>query len=358
MPNSTPLGEAGERQRDALADRLLDDSRAAMELYCVYLGERLGLYRALAGSGPVTPGELAAAAGIHPRYAREWLEQQAVSGIVELHDGRFTLPPGHAEALADPDAEAFSAPLARMAVSLAGPLPELMEAFRSGGGVSWAAYGADGRESQAALNRVQFLNHLGSEWLPSMPDVHERLRQPGARVADLACGGGWSSIAIARAYPEVRVDGFDGDEASIALARANAVAEGLADRVRFHLHDVAGEPAAAGYDLVCVFEAIHDMARPVEALGAMRALAAPDGAVLVMDERTNEALTIGDPDERYLYGASVLVCLPAGMSEQPSAATGTVMRPDTFAGYAEAAGFGAVEVLDIEHRVFRFYRLR
>jgi ubiquinone/menaquinone biosynthesis C-methylase UbiE len=357
MTTTTRLTEAEAQQRDALADRVHDACRSAMELYCLYLGDRLGLYRALAGRTAVTPDELAGAAGIHPRYAREWLEQQAVAGILELEDGRFRLPRGHAAALADADAEAFSPPLARSAVALAQPLPALMDAFRTGGGVPWTAYGDDGREAQADMNRVQFLAHLGSEWLPSMPDVHARLREPGARVADLACGAGWSSIAIARAYPEVRVDGFDGDAASIELARANVDAEGLADRVRFQVQD-ATEPAAGGYDLVCVFEAIHDMSRPVEALRAMRALAARDGAVLVMDERTNETLTVGDPEERYFYGASVLGCLPTGMSEQPSAATGTVMRPATFAGYAQAAGFSDVEMLDIEHRFFRFYRLR
>ena len=346
-----------ERQRDALAERLNDAARTTMDLYCVHLGDRLGLYRALAGRGAVTPDELAAAAGIHPRYAREWLEQQAVGGILEVEDGRFTLPAGHAEALADPDSVAFSPPIARMVVGLAAPLPALIDAFRSGGGVPWTAYGADGRESQADMNRVQFLAHLGGEWLPAMPDVHARLQEPGAAVADLACGAGWSSIAIARAYPAARVDGFDGDAASIELARANAAAEGLEDRLRFHVRDVSGDSPDGGYDLVCVFEAIHDMARPVDALRAMRALAAPRGAVLVMDERTNAALSVGDPLEHYLYGASVLACLPTGMSEQPSAATGTVMRPSTFAGYAEAAGFGAVEVLDVEHPTFRFYRM-
>jgi 2-polyprenyl-3-methyl-5-hydroxy-6-metoxy-1,4-benzoquinol methylase len=357
MTTATRLTEREAEQRDALADRIHDDCRSAMELYCVYLGDRLGLYRALADRDEVTPDELAGAAGIHPRYAREWLEQQAVAGILEVEDGRFRLPRGHAAALADRDAEAFSPPLARSAVALAQPLPALMDAFRTGGGVPWTAYGDDGREAQADQNRVQFLAHLGSEWLPAMPDVDARLREPGARVADLACGAGWSSIAIARAYAEVHVDGFDGDAASIELARAHAEAEGLTDRVRFEVQDVT-ETAAGGYDLVCVFEAIHDMSRPVEALRAMRALAAPDGAVLVMDERTNDTLTVGDPEERYLYGASVLVCLPAGMSEQPSAATGTVMRPATFAAYARAAGANDVEVLDIEHQFFRFYRLR
>jgi ubiquinone/menaquinone biosynthesis C-methylase UbiE len=356
------LTQDEERRRDALGERLFDASRAVLDVYNVHLGDRLGLYRALADRGATTADELADAAGIHPRYAREWLEQQAVSGILEL-DGeggerRFVLPAGHAEALVDRDSLAYAAPLARAAVAAGRPLPQLIEAFRSGGGVPWSAYGADGREAQADMNRVEFIHRLGSEWLPALPDVDARLRRPGARIADLACGAGWSSVAMARAYPEARVDGFDLDEASIELARATAVAEGVDDRVRFHVRDVSADERPGGYDLVTVFEALHDMARPVEALSAMRRLAEPGGAVLVMDERTNEELTIGDPHEQYLYGFSVLVCLPAGMSEEDSAATGTVMRPATFAGYARAAGFDDVEVLGIEHELFRFYRLR
>jgi ubiquinone/menaquinone biosynthesis C-methylase UbiE len=358
------LNEHQEQQRDALGERLFESTVAALDLYCVHIGDRLGLYRALAEKGPLTAAELADAAGIHARYAREWLEQQAVGGILEVDDPdaepgkrRFTLPAGHAEALVDRDSLAYAAPLARVPVALGRPLPELIDAFRGGGGVPWTAYGADGREAQADMNRIEFIHRLGSEWLPAMPDVHARLQRPGARIADLACGAGWSSIEMARAYPGARVDGFDSDEASIDLARAAAAAEGLDDRVRFHVRDVAADEPPGGYDLVTVFEAIHDMAHPVEALRAMRALAAPDGAVLVMDERTNDRLTVGDRIEQFLYSASVLVCLPTGMNEEDSAATGTVMRPDTFAGYARAAGFNDVEVLDIEHPMFRFYRL-
>src|SRR5918999_2827719 len=244
--------------------------------------------------------------------------------------------------------------MARAAVSVAAPLPQLIEAYRSGAGVPWSAYGADGREAQADTNRVEFINRLGSEWLPAIPDVHARLRQPGARIADLACGAGWSSIAMAGAYPEAAVDGFDLDEASIELARATAAAEGVDGRVRFHVRDVSADERPGGYDLVTVFEAIHDMARPVEALAAMRRLAEPGGAVLVVDERTNDELTVGDPHERYLYGFSLFVCLPTAMGEEDTAATGTVMRAATFAGYARAAGFADVEVLGIEHDAFRF----
>jgi 2-polyprenyl-3-methyl-5-hydroxy-6-metoxy-1,4-benzoquinol methylase len=174
----------------------------------------------------------------------------------------------------------------------------------------------------------------------------------------VACGAGWSSIAIARAYPNVRVDGLDLDEASIEVARSNAREAGLGDRLRFHLRDAADPELAGRYDLVTVFEAIHDMSQPVEALHAMRGLAAETGAVLVVDERVADSFTApGDEVERYMYGWSILCCLPTGMASQPSAATGTVMRADTLARYAREAGFERVEVLPVEHDFFRLYRL-
>jgi SAM-dependent methyltransferase len=199
---------------------------------------------------------------------------------------------------------------------------------------------------------------LGSDWLPAMPDVEARLGSGSARVADLGCGCGWSSIALASAYPGAEVDGFDSDEASVASARSNAAAAGVADRVRFHTAD-ASTGTTGEYDLVCCFEALHDMARPVEALAAMRALAGADGTVLIVDERVPDVFTADDPDpiQRFYYAVSVLHCLPAGRSEPGSAATGTVMRRGTLERYAASAGFGSVQVLPIEHDMFRFYRL-
>jgi 2-polyprenyl-3-methyl-5-hydroxy-6-metoxy-1,4-benzoquinol methylase len=349
----------------ALADRLYSSTVAALDLFAVYAGDRLGWYAALA-DGPATAPELAAATGTATRYVREWLEHQAVGGVLEVDDTsagpderRYSLSPGHAEALLDHTSLSYTAPMARLVAAFGGLLPDLLTAYRDGGGVPWEAYGTDGREAQADLNRPLFEHLLGRQWLPAIPDVHERLSQPGARVADVACGGGWASVAIARAYPHARVDGYDIDEASIDLARANAVAAGVDDRVSFHVRDVTAAPAPTGrYDLVCIFEAVHDMARPVEALAALRAMAGEDGTVLVMDERTAEAFTApGDDSERFLYGVSLLCCLPAGMSETPSAATGTVMRPETLRRYARQAGFDDATVLGIEHDTFRFYRL-
>jgi 2-polyprenyl-3-methyl-5-hydroxy-6-metoxy-1,4-benzoquinol methylase len=198
-------------------------------------------------------------------------------------------------------------------------------------------------------------------WLAAVPDIDARLRaEPAARVADVACGTGWSSLAIARAYPLVQVDGFDLDEESIRLAQTNPAESEpeLEGRVRFEVRDAASLQRAA-YDLVTVFEAVHDLARPVEVLRALRALLADDGSVVIADERAAERFTApGDDVERVFYVWSVLHCLPVGMAEQPSAGTGTAMRPDTLRAYAEEAGFGEFEILPIENDFWRFYRLK
>ncbi len=351
--------------RDALAERLFGAALGAYEIMTVHLGDRLGLYRALREHGGATSAELAAATSTHERYAREWLEQQAVAGILEVdaaaapEERRYRLPPGHAEVLIDRDSLAHVTPMARFGISFASVLPAVEEAFRTGGGVPWEAYGKLGREAQGDANRPLFANLLGSEWLPAIPDVHERLlADPPARVADVACGAGWSTIAVARAYPKVTVDGYDLDESSVELARANLAGTGVEDRVAFQLRDAGDAELAGSYELVTVFEAIHDMSQPVEVLRALRGLVAEDGAVVVMDERVADVFTApGDEVERLMYTYSVLCCLPVGLADTPSAGTGTVMRTDTLRRYATEAGFADVEVLPIEHEVFRFYRL-
>ena len=350
------------QRRDELVERLFEAVLGMNDLYMVYIGDRLGFYRTIADTGKVTSAELAATTGTHERYVREWLEQQAVTGILEVEgkeDRRYRIPDGHEEVLTERDSLDYLAPFARMMVGMVRPLPAVMEAFRSGGGVPYAEYDADFCEGQAEMNRVQFINLLGSEWLPAVPDVHARLLEdPPARVADVACGTGWSSIALASAYPKVRVDGFDLDEYSIELAHKNLDGSGLEGRVSFEVRDAADPTLAGGYDLVTVFEAIHDMARPVEVLRTIRGLLAEGGTVMIADERVaDEFAAPGDEVERLMYGWSVLHCLPVGMAEQPSAATGTAMRPETLRRYAVEAGFHGVEILPIENDFWRFYRL-
>jgi 2-polyprenyl-3-methyl-5-hydroxy-6-metoxy-1,4-benzoquinol methylase len=355
---------AAVERRDALAERLFLNAVGAFDLFSVYLGERLGLYRVLADHGAMTPAELAAAAGIHERYAREWLEHQAASELLGVEgngeERRFSLPAGHDEVLLDASSLNYAAPLARAVLASIRPVDAVANAFRNGGGVPYADYGEDLHESQAAFTRPLFENLLGKDWLPAVPEVHERLSSSEpARVADVACGQGRSSIEIARAYPNALVDGIDSDRASIEAARTNLEGSGVEDRVGFHERNAADAGLAGRYDLVTIFEALHDMSYPVEVLKAARGLLGEGGLVLIGDERTEEEFTAPASEvERLFYGFSVFHCLPVGMVGEGAAGTGTVIRPQTVKDYAREAGFSSCEVLPIEHDFWRFYLLR
>jgi 2-polyprenyl-3-methyl-5-hydroxy-6-metoxy-1,4-benzoquinol methylase len=357
------VAEATER-RDALVGRLFTNAVGAFDLFSVYLGDILGLYRALADKGPLTSGQLAESAGVHERYAREWLEHQAASDLVEVdgedEERRYRLPEGHEEALLDVSSLNYIAPLARAVLASIRPVDRVVDAFRKGGGVPYADYGEDLHESQAAFTRPLFENLLGKAWLPSVSEVHDRLlADPPARIADVACGQGRSSIEMARAYPKVLVDGIDSDPASIARAQAHLAGSGVEDRVTFHERNAADTRLAGRYDLVTIFEALHDMSYPVDVLRAARNLLADGGVAFIADERAEETFTAPAGEfERLFYGFSVFHCLPVGMIGDGAAGTGTVMRPATVRRYAEEAGFSSCEVLPVESDSWRFYLLR
>jgi 2-polyprenyl-3-methyl-5-hydroxy-6-metoxy-1,4-benzoquinol methylase len=343
---------------DAFAERIFGEVLTAMAVLNVYLGHRLGLFGALA-EGPATPAELAKRAGCVERYVREWLECMAVQDYV-THDpatGRFTLPREHAAVLVDRDSPSYAAAIACFVPSLGGVLPQLVQAFRSGGGVPYEAYGPDVLEAIAFGNRPMFLNEYAARWLPAMPDVVKRL-EVGARVADIGCGLGWSSIALAGAFPKTRIDALDVDEASITEARRQAAAAGVADRITFHRAAAEDAPVRGPYDLVTAFECLHDMPYPVRALRGMRELAGPGGTVLVADEAVGDTL---DENRSFVgrlnYNFSVLHCLPQALVFPDAAGTGTVIRPSTLRRYAEEAGFSRVETLPIDNPLWRFYRL-
>jgi SAM-dependent methyltransferase len=272
-------------------------------------------------------------------------------------DRRFVIPPSTAEVLTDPTSLAYLAPLGRMFGAVGAVLPQLLEVYRNGGGVSWDALGDDARESQADANRPWYEKQLG-EALAGVPAIHNALATPDCRVLDVGCGGGWSSIALARAYPSATVLGVDIDQPSVELAVANARDAGVGQRVRFLCQDAASLPKET-FDFAFAFECVHDMPRPVEVLSAVRRTLAPGGSLIVMDEAVADAFAPdGDDLERIMYGFSLLVCLPDGLSSPPSVGTGTVMRPSTLQQYGEAAGFDAFEVLPIDGFGFwRFYQL-
>jgi 2-polyprenyl-3-methyl-5-hydroxy-6-metoxy-1,4-benzoquinol methylase len=361
------LNEAEIAQRDNFVERILESMGGVFDIFTIYIGHKLGLYQTLATHIALTSTELAQHTGTHERYIREWLEQQTVTGILTVENPqddastrRFSLPRAHEEVLVMQDSLNYLSPLAQLVVGAVSPVQTLLEAFQTGKGIPFADYGADVLEGQAGVNRAMFLQELGQVWLPAIPDVHARLKaDPPALIADFGCGAGWSSIGMAQAYPKSQVHGFDLDTASIEAAKRNAQESGVGARVRFQARNAGDSSMAGQYDLVTMFEALHDMSNPVQALATMRKLAGDDGAVLVVDERVGDTFTpTGNDIEWMMYGWSVMHCLPVGMVDQPSAATGTVMRTSTLRHYTLQAGFRDVEVLPIDNFFFRVYRLR
>ena len=379
--------EQAAEQVGALAQQIVGMLGSATELLTIELGRRFGLYRALQESGPTTAPAFAAATRIAPRYAREWLEQQAAAGYLTVlepgvfrRERLFVLPDLHVPVLVDETHPAHVAPAASLFAGVALAFPELVEDFRQGRGVAFEEYGPELRGGLGALNRPGFTHELRG-WVEALPDRAAALDAGGA-VLDAGCGVGWSTIALANAFPKARIVGLDLDEASIIEARRNAIDAGVSDRVSF-VHGNAGDAttvraaaavagtgtgtaettvdtdaAASGFDLVTVFEALHDMGRPVDALAGFRALLRPGGALLVADERVADAFHAGaEPVERMLYAMSVLHCLPATTAESGTVFNGTVLRAPTLRRWAAQAGFGRVDVLDIENPFWRFYRI-
>jgi SAM-dependent methyltransferase len=360
----TTTTERISRDTGALADRLFDSLLGTLDVLTIHIGDQFGLYELLHDQGPLTYADVASRSGMRPRYAQEWLEQQTVAATISVDDSsssaearRYSVSDAHAAVLCDRDNLAYMVPFARMLAAAAIQLPDLLDAYRTGDGVGWGDFGELMRTAQADANRPLFLRALGSDWLASLPDVDAALLD-GGKVADIGCGDGWSSIGIGLAYPAVTVEGYDVDGDSVDAARSHAASYGLADRVTFTQVDAASVPAAGDYDLVTAFECVHDLPDPVGVLRAARRMVRPGGTVLVMDERVPDEFTgPGDPVEQLMYGLSMLICLPDGMSHPHSAGTGTVMRRSTLDLYAREAGFTGVEVLPIEHDMFRFYRL-
>jgi SAM-dependent methyltransferase len=243
-----------------------------------------------------------------------------------------------------------------MMATAAEQMDRIVTAHSEGGGVSWNSYGQGMRESQADMNRPFFENIL-PEVFRELPRTHELLSRPGARLADVGCGAGWSTIALAHTYPNLSLTGFDIDTAAIEMAQEEAHRQGLDDRLSFRSVDIVAGSPDEDFDVVTAFECIHDMPQPVPVLTAMRELATHDGVVIVMDEAVGDEFTgNGDDTERLMYGFSLLVCLPDSLSTPASVGTGTVMRPKTLRRYATEAGFADVLVRG-ESGFFRFYEL-
>ena len=254
-----------QQKIDAFAERLFGDLNSGMTCISLYIGHKLGLFDALNEAGPLTYQEFAQRTGNAERYMKEWLSCLAAGGYIDYDAQlkKFSLSAEHARVLIDPDNPSFAVGVMGWIPSLIGALPTLMEAFRTGGGVPLEEYGMDFVEAQGFGTRPMFKNDYVSTWIPAMPDIHARLQQ-GGRVAEVGCGIGWSSIALAQGFPSTQVEGIDPDEASIREARRNAAETGVSNQVRFHLSTIEEAPCQGPYDLVTAFECIHDMPYPVE----------------------------------------------------------------------------------------------
>jgi len=272
-------------------------------------------------------------------------------------DRRFTLTPARAHVLLDDDSDACMKPCAAVVPWVSKALDLMVEEFRRGSGVDFGAF--DLHDVQAAFTRPVFANHLTQHWLPALPDLQARLDagEP-VRIAEVGCGEGLAAVAIARRYPNVEVDAFDLDPASVMAAQKAAAEAGVTDRVRFEVRDCSTLAPSSTYDLVLAIEMLHDVPDPVGVLRSMRALAGTRGAVLVVDERTEETFSTDASEmERLFYAFSTLHCLAVSL-QGDGAGTGTVIRSESVRAYAAEAGFDEVEVLPVEHPQFRLYRLR
>jgi 2-polyprenyl-3-methyl-5-hydroxy-6-metoxy-1,4-benzoquinol methylase len=352
-----------EAKVEELCNRLFLATLDTMEIATVYLGEALGLYQALVETGPITAAKLAEHTGLNERYVREWVTGQAIAGIIDAENGtsddttrRYSISPEHAVVMTEKTSPAYIAFVGKFLEAVGRVVPDLVAAFRTGEGVPYAAYGPEAVAGQAAMTLPGYVNQLANEWVPQIPGLKERL-ETGALVAEVACGAGTAAIQLAKAFPKIKVEGFDLDETSIATARENAVEAGVSDRVTFHVRDARDPEFAGRYDVVTIFEALHDAGDPIAVLATLKRLTAPGSITVVVDEKVQDEFTApGDVIERFMAASSVIWCLPQGLADG-SHAHGTLLRTPQLRAYAREAGWRDVETLPIEHMSWRFYRL-
>ena len=330
--------ELDQDRLDALLGHVVDDLGAVLTAPLVLLGDRLGLFTSLATGGTMTAEELAERTGTSARYVAEWLLAMAASGYVDHHgERRFGLSPEQAAVLTEPDHPAYMAGGFQSLNAGVRNLDRMTEAFRTGEGVGWHEHHPDMFEGTERFFRPGYLAALTKSWIPALAGLEERERR-GAQVADLGCGLGASTRIMAAAYPASSFVGTDYHEPSIAQARARAEEAGVADRIRFDV--VSAQELTGHYDLVTLFDCLHDMPDPLSALTSVRRAVRDDGWVLLVEpmswDRVEDAL---NPVGRVYAGASVLICLPSGLSAEPRTGLGNQAGPARTLALAEQAGF-------------------
>lgn len=325
---------------DAFVGRFVTDLAAVAHAATVVVGDKLGLYEALAAHGPATPAELAAATGCDERYLQEWLSAQAASEYAHYDPatGRFHLDDVQATCLAAPTHPAFVVGGMTVASSMHKDEAAVRTAFRTGAGLGWHEHHDDLFVGTERFFRPGYAANLTSAWIPALDGVEARL-QAGARIADVGCGHGASTLLLADAYPASTIVGFDYHEASVDVARKRAAEAGLADRVSFEVAGATDFPGT-GYGLVCVFDALHDMGDPVAAAAHIHRALAPDGTWLLVEPSAGERLEdnlnlVG----RVFYSASTMICTPASRAQEGAACLGAQAGDARLAEVATAGGF-------------------
>jgi 2-polyprenyl-3-methyl-5-hydroxy-6-metoxy-1,4-benzoquinol methylase len=319
--------------------RAVDEVGATLNAALVVMGDKLGLYRALAGTGGLSPAELADRTGAAERYVREWLNAQAAGGYVayDPDSGRYSLPPEQAVALTEPDSPAYLPGFFQIALGSVIDSPKIVEKARSGDGLGWHEHVHDVHEGCERFFRPGYNANLISEWLPALDGVLDKLER-GARVADVGCGHGASTILMAQAFPNSTFVGSDYHDGSIETARHRAREAGVADRVHFHV-----EPASAysgtEYDLVTMFDCLHDMGDPVGAARHVRGTLKPDGTWMIVEPNAGDRVEDNlNPIGRAYYGFSTLLCTPASLSQEVGLALGAQAGEARIKDVVEAGG--------------------
>jgi SAM-dependent methyltransferase len=337
--------EVDEQRLQDFMGRAIGDLGATMSAALVVLGDRLGLYRALAGGEPVTADQLAERTGTSAPYLRPWLANQAAGGYVtyDAATQRWSLTPEQALALAVPDGPAFFPGSMQLVLSVFRDLAAIETRFVTGAGFGWHEHDANLFEGTERFFRPGYVANLVTNWLPALDGVVDKLER-GAVVGDIGCGHGAATILMAEAFPRSRFTGFDYHEASILVARRRAEAAGVSDRVRFEVAD-SGQLEPGSYDLLTMFDCLHDMGDPDGAARAARAGLRTDGTLLVVEPMAGDRLEDNlNPLGRVFYAASTLVCTPSSLAQPGQRALGTQAGPAVLTGVLSDAGFSHVRV--------------
>ena len=349
-----------KQKSNAFMLKLVGDVSTALAGALLVVGDRAGLFKAMANAGALTPAALAERSGIGERYVQEWLAVMAGAGYVEydaeLHS--FTLPDEHALFLADSESEYYLASLFQSLPTMAAAIPQLVDAFKHGGGVSFKDYGSELPRTLADMNRTVYESRLVKTWMPFMPEVVQRL-QGGGRALDVGCGMGVVPLALARGFPAAHITGIDVDAHSIALAKARSAEIDDPQRLQYQQLGVEELPTDTGWDFISTFDVIHDLPDPVAALGHMRRALNQGGTYLMVEPKVADDLkdNLANPFARMLYGISCLHCVPQSLASG-GLGLGACWGEKRARSLAAQAGFQHFERLDIRSPALAFYALR